>query len=96
MEPGDWLANKTLIELALPHEGVLVLGVQRRGGPYLGAPQGTTRIKPYDTLLLYADLDRIKELDTRRAGRAGDAEHRQAVQEQVRVEAHEEAVERAG
>ena len=75
VEPEDWLANKSLIDLALPREGVLVLGVQRKGGPYLGAPQGTTMVKPYDTLLLYADLSRIEELDNRRAGRAGDAEH---------------------
>ena len=94
VEPGDWLSNRDLAGLALNKEGVLVLGVQRRGGPYLGAPGGATKIKPYDTLLLYADLDRIKELDTRRAGRAGDAEHDEAVRQQTRVEAHEEAVER--
>ena len=94
VEPEDWLANKTLIELALPQEGVLVLGVQRKGGPYLGAPHGTTRIRPYDTLLLYANLGRIEELDTRRAGRTGDVEHAQAVADQGRVEAKEEVAER--
>ena len=95
VEPEDWLANKTLIELALPQEGVLVLGVQRKGGPYLGAPHGDTRIRPYDTLLLYANLGRIEELDSRRAGRAGDAEHAAAVAVQGRVEAKETAEERA-
>ena len=94
VEPEDWLANKTLIQLALPQEGVLVLGVQRKGGPYVGAPHGTTLIRPYDTLLLYADLGRIEELDKRRAGRAGDAEHAQAVADQDRVEAKEEIAER--
>ena len=95
VEPEDWLANKTLIELALPHEGVLVLGVQRQGGAYLGAPHGSTRVRPYDTLLLYANLERIEELDTRRAGRAGDAEHAAAVAQQGRVEAKEDAEERS-
>ena len=94
VEPEDWLANKTLIDLALPREGVLVLGVQRKGGPYLGAPQGTTMVKPYDTLLLYADLSRIEELDNRRAGRAGDAEHAAAVADQNKVEAKEAVEER--
>lgn len=94
VEPEDWLANKSLIDLALPREGVLVLGVQRKGGPYLGAPQGTTMVKPYDTLLLYADLSRIEELDNRRAGRTGDAEHDAAVADQNRVEAKEAVGER--
>ena len=91
VEPGDWLANKTLIDVALPHEGVLVLGVQRKNGTYIGAPQGKTEIHPYDTLLLYAALERIRELDTRRAGRQGDEVHEKAVREQVRVEQREEA-----
>ena len=91
VEPGDWLANKTLIDVALPHEGVLVLGVQRKNGTYIGAPQGKTEIHPYDTLLLYAALERIRELDTRRAGRQGDQVHAEAVREQERVEQREEA-----
>ncbi|MEM9703077.1 MAG: TrkA C-terminal domain-containing protein, partial [Planctomycetota bacterium] len=94
VDPEDWLANKTLIQLALPQEGVLVLGVQRKGGKYVGAPQGGTLIRPYDTLLLYADQGRIEELDTRRAGSAGDEEHAAAVQQQGRMEAKEEVEER--
>ncbi len=96
VEPEDWLANKTLIQLALPQEGVLVLGVQRKGGSYVGAPQGTTLVRPYDTLLLYADQGRIEELDTRRAGRTGDDEHNAAVAAQGVVEAKEEVEERTG
>ena len=96
VEPEDWLANKTLIQLALPQEGVLVLGVQRKGGGYVGAPHGHTLIRPYDTLLLYADQGRIEELDTRRAGRVGDEEHAAAVAQQGRVEAKEDAEERVG
>ncbi|MFH5803283.1 TrkA C-terminal domain-containing protein [Alienimonas sp. DA493] len=94
VEPEDWLANKTLIQLALPQEGVLVLGVQRKGGTYVGAPHGETMIRPYDTLLVYADGGRVEELDSRRAGRAGDEEHAAAVAAQGRVEAKEDAEER--
>jgi len=96
VEPEDWLSNKTLMQLALPQEGVLVLGVQRKGGKYVGAPQGGTMIRPYDTLLLYADQGRIEELDTRRAGRTGDDEHAAAVAAQGHVEAKEDAEERVG
>ncbi|QDT18135.1 TrkA C-terminal domain-containing protein [Alienimonas californiensis] len=94
VEPEDWLANKTLIQLALPQEGVLVLGVQRKGGAYVGAPHGETLIRPYDTLLVYANGNRVEELDSRPAGRAGDEEHAAAVAAQGRVEAKEDAEER--
>lgn len=38
---GHWLAERSLNELALRKEGVIVLGVARRDGPYLGVPKGT-------------------------------------------------------
>src|SRR5919197_3255988 len=40
VEPQDWLAGRTLAELTLRDEGVVVLGVRREHGPYLGAPDG--------------------------------------------------------
>ena len=73
--PNDWLASKTLVDLRLPAEGVLVLGIQRREGEYIGAPQAATEIKAFDSVVLYGPIDRIKELDERRAGRTGDAAH---------------------
>lgn len=36
-EPDDWIARRPLAELDLPEEGILVLGITRRGGRYLGA-----------------------------------------------------------
>ena len=33
---GDWLTRRTLAELKLTDEGVLVLGVEKPGGEYLG------------------------------------------------------------
>lgn len=81
VEPTDWIADKTLIELRLPTEGVLVLGVQRPGRPYVGAPTGDTTIEAGDTLILYGRVERIQELDERRRGRRGDAAHKEAVEE---------------
>lgn len=40
VEPDDWLAERTLQETDLRHEGVLVLGVRRDGGHSIGAPHG--------------------------------------------------------
>ena len=95
VEPTDWLVNRTLIQLALPQEGVLVLGVQRRDGPFIGAPRGDTLIQAYDTLLLYSRLEKIAELDNRKIGRSGDAEHAAACYVQDRIEETEDAEDRA-
>ena len=46
IQPEDWLANKTLGETNLVHEGVTVLGIHRGDGSYLGVPTPETRIKP--------------------------------------------------
>ena len=73
--PNDWLASKTLIDLRLPEEGVLVLGIKRREGEYVGAPHASTEVRAYDSVVLYGPIDRIRELDERRAGRTGDAAH---------------------
>ena len=79
---GDWLAEKTLAELELGSEGVLVLGIQHRDGSYSGTPTGNTRIHPDETLLLYGRERLLEELDTRRAGPEGDAAHWEAVEAQ--------------
>ena len=94
---GDWLADRTLGELELPEEGCLVLGIQRRDGTFVGAPQSDTLIRAGDVLLVYGRLERINELDTRRAGMSGEKareaaveEHESVVQEQQQREASED------
>lgn len=76
---GDWMAASTLAELALPDEGIVVLGVQRADGSYLGAPRGDTPIEPGDILTLYGSGPRLAELDRRPAGPEGDEAHAGAV-----------------
>jgi hypothetical protein len=90
VEPGDWLAGKTLAELNVRDEGILVLGIERNNGEYLGAPQGKTEIHPGDLLLLYGRGSCLKSLDKRKSGFGGDQEHDEAVEEQKRVEKSEE------
>ena len=87
VEPNDWLAQKTLMELKLPQEGVLVLGIKRVEGNFLGTPTGDMDIRAGDTLILYGPVERIEELDQRRRGRKGDVAHREAIEE------HEEDLE---
>ncbi|HEV2087224.1 MAG TPA: TrkA C-terminal domain-containing protein [Cryptosporangiaceae bacterium] len=77
----DWIADRTLRELELRDEGVVVLGVVRRDGRYLGAPRFDTAIRPGDTVVLYGHADRLTELDRRPAGPDGDQMHQRAVAE---------------
>jgi TrkA-C domain len=86
VEEDDWLADKTLAELDLSHEGILVLGIVRRDGSYLGAPKGSTRARQGDTLILYGRGPLLAELDDRRSGYAGERAHAAAVVEQRRIE----------
>jgi K+/H+ antiporter YhaU regulatory subunit KhtT len=82
VEPGDWVAERRLDELDLPEEGLRVLGIEQSGGLYLGAPDGDTTIRPGDTLILYGRADAVAEIDRRKAGPTGDAEHLDAVEEE--------------
>lgn len=85
VESQDWLAGKTLSELRLPNEGVLVLGIRREDGAYMGTPTADMEVNPGDTLVIYGPIDRIEELDQRRKGRRGEIAHQEAVQEQEEV-----------
>lgn len=87
VRPKGWLANRTLSELDLPDEGVLVLGISRRNGNYVGAPKGEICIEPGDTVLLYGRAPVLDSIDKRSANVGGAIEHRKAVAEQAREEA---------
>jgi hypothetical protein len=79
VETNNWLEGKSLIEAGLSREGVLILGIQRKGGLYIGAPQGISRIHEGDALVMYGPMPRLKELDRRRAGTSGDQAHQDAI-----------------
>lgn len=81
VEPNDWLAGKSLIEAGLSREGVLILGIQRKNGFYIGAPQGTSKIHEEDVLVMYGQIPRIEELDLRKVGTTGDQAHQDAIVE---------------
>jgi NhaP-type Na+/H+ and K+/H+ antiporter len=91
VEPGDWLSGKTLGELKLRDEGVIVLGVHR-GRDYIGTPNGLARVCPDDRLILYGREERLIELD-RRTAADGDAAHAGAVAEQREIDAEELEIE---
>lgn len=88
---GDWLAGRRLADLGLRDEGLVVLGISRPNGRYVGAPGGGTPIRDGDLLVIYGRESSLKELDDRRQGPAGDEKHRVAVAAQQARETSEAA-----
>lgn len=76
---GDWLAGKSLEQLALRKEGVVVLGISRAAGRYVGVPGFDTRLEVGDVAICYGHSDRLCELDGRPVGPQGDRAHAAAV-----------------
>jgi hypothetical protein len=83
----DWLANKNLAQCSLNKEGILILGIHRDDGSYLGVPRGETQIYPGDTLVLYGREKTIYSLGKRSKDSDGETVHHQAVDEQNREKA---------
>ena len=88
--PGDWLADTSLEELDLPHEGVLVLGIVRSDGSYVGAPTGRSMAHEGDTVIVYGRVPVLMELDQRRAGESGDRAHQVSTVQQRQQQAQDD------
>ena len=86
---GGWLAGRTLADLRLRDEGVVVLGIARPDGSYLGVPHGDSEIQPDDTLILYGRASTFEDLTRRDQGAAGDLAHRRAAERQEEQETEE-------
>ena len=86
----DWVADKTLAEATLSAEGVLVLGIHRANGKYVGSPNGNTIVEAGDVLSVYGPDTRLEELDIRKKGYLGDQAHRIAVEKQMESVSAEE------
>lgn len=54
IDPDHPIAGKTLAETRLRSAGVVVLGIARADGEYIGAPHGDARVLIGDTLTIYA------------------------------------------
>lgn len=78
----DWLVDRPLGRLHLPAEGIVVLGLHRADGHFIGAPTGQTVVRAGDTVIAYGRLDHLEDLDERHKGRDGDVAHEVAVREQ--------------
>ncbi len=72
VEEGDWFIGHTIGDLQLPAEGVLVLGIERRGHRYVGAPKATARFHEGDKVVLYGLRETLERIDER--DRSADGE----------------------
>ena len=89
VEKDDWISEKKLSRARLRKEGIMVLGITRENGNYIGAPDGDTQILVNDRLILYGRAKAIHELDERRKGPRGDLEHREKTVEQKKIQLQE-------
>lgn len=65
---------------------MLVLGVARYKGGFVGAPRGETKLTPGDTATLYGPRTTLQNLDERRASRKGNWDHHVGVDKQRQEE----------
>lgn len=82
----DWIDGKDLAEANLSSEGVLVLGLTRSSGNYIGSPNGKTKVQHDDVLTIYGTRDRLDDLDIRKRGYQGDRAHRNAIAAQQQAD----------
>jgi hypothetical protein len=91
VEADSWVAEHELLDLHLPDEGVLVLGIRRKDGTFIGAPRGHTQVHEHDTLIVYGFADVIEDLGTRKVGREGNRAHEELASETSERQAAEES-----
>lgn len=91
VDANSWVAEHRLADLRLPDEGVIVLGIRRTDGTFVGAPRGHSHLHEHDTLILYGYSDVIDELRKRKVGVEGDRAHTLHVPEIHERHAEEDA-----
>ncbi len=89
VDENDWLANRTLKDLKLRNEGVMVLGIVRKNGTYIGVPDGSSKILPDDDLILYGRDEVLEKICRRQKGISGNIDHEASVSRQKQVEKEE-------
>ena len=81
----DWMANKTLKDLNLRQEGLIVLGIDRvgrDGDDYLGSPNGNAIIVPKDVITVYGKSEVIKSIFERKKNYKAELEHKAFVKKE--------------
>jgi hypothetical protein len=83
-----WMVNKTISDLQLEKEGVMVLGVYRKikdVEQYLGIPSPDFKIHNRDKIMVYCSEERLVNLAKREKGAKGAVERKEAVEDHKEV-----------
>lgn len=76
VEPGSWLDGRSLGEVRLGDEGIVVLAITRADATFVATPGKETVVVGGDSLIVYGRDAAIAGLGQRPAGTAGAGEHR--------------------
>ncbi|MDQ8204141.1 TrkA C-terminal domain-containing protein [Pelagicoccus sp. SDUM812003] len=79
LKNATWLAGKKLSDLELPEEGLVILGIVKPDGSYIGVPRGRYTLEPEDEIIVYGKADKIKEISERPDRPSAEREHAQKV-----------------
>jgi hypothetical protein len=91
VEQDGWLAERTLRDLSMIAEGVLVLSIARANGQTLATPGPITCLRTGDILLCYGRERDLIAISERKRNQAGEDMHREAVERQRLFRAKESA-----
>lgn len=72
IEEDDWFCHRSIEELHLTDEGVMVLGIERSGQRWVGAPSAATRFRADDVVILYGLRETIERIDARERTAEGE------------------------
>lgn len=82
VESNHWIVGKELKDMRLADEGILILGIHRSPGGFKGIPKANDVVATGDALIIYGQLENVRQLDRRKPGEAGDRDHRDQVKKQ--------------
>lgn len=74
-----WMTDRTLRDLRLADEGVLVLSVTRASGATIGTPEADTTLEVGDRILIYGHQESLERLRSRTADSRGEEERQESV-----------------
>ena len=74
-----WMCHSPLRNLNLAREGLLILGIKRSTGEYIGAPTGDTTVYPKDLITLYGLKEKVSAFKERPKGFIGEIAHQEGV-----------------
>ena len=79
LQDDHWMCHRPLRQLNIAREGLLILGIKRSTGEYIGAPTGATIVYPRDLITLYGLKEKVSAFQKRPKGFAGEIAHQEGV-----------------